>query len=71
MKLTRIAALALCAVLCAMALAGCSGSKKPVVLVVSFGTSYNDSRDATIGAIEKAIQDANPDKEVRLSLIHI
>jgi sirohydrochlorin cobaltochelatase len=65
MKLTRIAALALCAVLCAMALAGCSGSKKPVVLVVSFGTSYNDSRDATIGAIEKAIQDANPDKEVR------
>jgi len=65
MKLTRIAALALCAVLCAIALAGCSGSKKPVVLVVSFGTSYNDSRDATIGAIEKAIQDANPDKEVR------
>ena len=65
MKLTRIAVLALCAVLCAIALAGCSGSKKPVVLVVSFGTSYNDSRDATIGAIEKAIQDANPDKEVR------
>jgi len=65
MKLTRIAALALCAVLCAMALAGCAGSKKPVILVVSFGTSYNDSRDATIGAIEKAIQDANPDKEVR------
>ncbi len=65
MKLTRIAALALCAVLCAIALAGCAGSKKPVILVVSFGTSYNDSRDATIGAIEKAIQDANPDKEVR------
>jgi len=65
MKLTRIAALALCAVLCGLALAGCAGSKKPVVLVVSFGTSYNDSRDATIGAIEKAIQDANPDKEVR------
>ena len=65
MKLTRIAALALCAVLCAIALAGCAGSKKPVILVVSFGTSYNDSREATIGAIEKAIQDANPDKEVR------
>ena len=65
MKLTRIAALALCAVLCGLALAGCAGSKKPVVLVVSFGTSYNDSREATIGAIEKAIQDANPDKEVR------
>ena len=65
MKLTRIAALALCAVLCALALAGCAGSKKPVILVVSFGTSYNDSREVTIGAIEKAIQDANPDKEVR------
>ena len=38
---------------------------KPVILVVSFGTSYNDSRDATIGAIETAIQNANPDKEVR------
>ena len=38
---------------------------KPVILTVSFGTSYNDSRDATIGAIEKAIADANPDKEVR------
>ena len=38
---------------------------KPVILTVSFGTSYNDSRDATIGAIEAAIQDANPDKEVR------
>ena len=35
------------------------------LLVLSFGTSYNDSRDATIGAIETAIQDANPDKEVR------
>ena len=65
MKLVRIVALALCAVMLALALAGCSGSKKPVILVVSFGTSYNDSRDATIGAIEKAIQAANPDKEVR------
>ena len=65
MKLKRIAAFAVCAVMVALALAGCSGAKKPVILVVSFGTSYNDSRDATIGAIEKAIQDANPDKEVR------
>ncbi|MBQ9383751.1 MAG: sirohydrochlorin cobaltochelatase [Ruminiclostridium sp.] len=40
-------------------------SGKPVILTVSFGTSYNDSRDKTIGAIEAAIQDANPDKEVR------
>lgn len=38
---------------------------KPVILVVSFGTSYNDSREKTIGAIEKAIQTANPDYEVR------
>ena len=40
-------------------------SAKPVVLMVSFGTSYNDSRDKTIGAIETAVQAANPDKEVR------
>ena len=65
MKLVRIGALALCAVMLALALAGCSGSKKPVILVVSFGTSYNDSREATIGAIEAAIQAANPGSEVR------
>ena len=65
MKLVRIGALALCAVMLALALAGCSGSKKPVILVVSFGTSYNDSREATIGAIEAAIQAANPSSEVR------
>ncbi len=35
------------------------------VLVVSFGTSYNDSRDITIGAIEKAIADAYPEYDVR------
>ena len=39
--------------------------QKPVLLVVSFGTSYNDSREITIGAIEKALQDANSDYEVR------
>ncbi len=38
---------------------------RPVILVVSFGTSYNDSREKTIGAIEKAIEKANPDYEVR------
>ncbi len=38
---------------------------KPVLLVVSFGTSYNDSRDITIGAIENALADAYPDYEVR------
>ena len=35
------------------------------ILVVSFGTSFNDSRVATIGAIEKAIAAANPDWSVR------
>ena len=65
MKLRKIAAFALCAVMLVLALAGCSGSKKPVILVVSFGTSYNDSREVTIGAIENAIRKANPDYEVR------
>lgn len=35
------------------------------LLVVSFGTSYNDSRRLTIGAIENAIEKAFPDYSVR------
>ncbi|MCR5747675.1 MAG: sirohydrochlorin cobaltochelatase [Lachnospiraceae bacterium] len=35
------------------------------LMVVSFGTSYNDSRRLTIGAIEKALAEANPDWAVR------
>ena len=35
------------------------------LLVVSFGTSYNDSRRLTIGAIEQALEDAFPDYSVR------
>ncbi len=35
------------------------------ILVVSFGTSFNDSRTEDIGGIEKAIADANPDWSVR------
>ena len=35
------------------------------ILVVSFGTSYNDSREKTIGAIETAIADAFPKWTVR------
>lgn len=35
------------------------------ILVVSFGTSYNDSRDITIGAAEKAIEEAFPEYDVR------
>jgi len=42
-----------------------TSADKPVILTVSFGTSYNDSRDKTIGGIENAIQSANPDYEVR------
>lgn len=41
------------------------GRNKTAILAVSFGTSYNDSREATIGAIEKAIADAFPGTEVR------
>lgn len=35
------------------------------ILVVSFGTSFNNSRTADIGGIEKALQNANPDWAVR------
>jgi len=35
------------------------------ILVVSFGTSFNDSRAATIGGIEKALIEAFPDWSVR------
>ena len=35
------------------------------VLVVSFGTSFNDNRVATIGAIENALEEALPDFSVR------
>ncbi|HWP50373.1 MAG TPA: sirohydrochlorin cobaltochelatase [Clostridia bacterium] len=38
---------------------------KKAILVVSFGTSYNESRAATIGAVEAAITDAFKDFEVR------
>lgn len=65
-RFTALFAAAAAAVLC---LAGCAGKTqdngKAAVLVVSFGTSYNDSREATIGAIESAIAKALPDYEVR------
>lgn len=35
------------------------------LLVVSFGTSYNDSRRLTIGAVEDALEEAIPDYSVR------
>lgn len=36
-----------------------------VILVVSFGTSYNNNRALTIGAIEEYIQEKFPDYEMR------
>ena len=38
---------------------------KPVLLAVSFGSSYNETRDLTIGAVEAALQAAYPEYEVR------
>ncbi len=40
-------------------------NEKTAILVVSFGTSYNDNRDITIGAIEEAVADAFSDYQVR------
>ncbi len=40
-------------------------SSKKAILVVSFGTSFNDNRAKTIGAVEKDIAAAFPDYEVR------
>lgn len=40
-------------------------NEKKAILVVSFGTSYAETRDKTIGAIERDIQAAYPDYEVR------
>ena len=45
--------------------AGDENGADTAILVVSFGTSYNESRDLTIGAIEKAIAAAYPQYEVR------
>lgn len=38
---------------------------KQAILVISFGTSYKETREKNIGAIEKAIQNAFPKYEVR------
>ncbi|MDL2318025.1 sirohydrochlorin cobaltochelatase [Eubacteriales bacterium OttesenSCG-928-A19] len=48
-----------------MSLALAEDAVKPVILVVSFGTSYNDTREATIEAIENDIAAAYPEYEVR------
>ena len=41
--------------------ADATDENKKAVLVVSFGTSYNDSREKTIGAVEKKVAEAFPD----------
>lgn len=71
----KLGTLLLAAVTSMAMLVGCGGTTQPAaddtaandqaILVVSFGTSYNDSRDITIGAVEEAIADAFPDYEVR------
>ncbi|MCQ2079538.1 MAG: sirohydrochlorin cobaltochelatase [archaeon] len=38
---------------------------RKAVLVISFGTSYNDTREKTITAIENAIAENFPDRELR------
>lgn len=40
-------------------------SSKRAILVVSFGTSYNETREATIGAVEKEISASFSDYDVR------
>lgn len=42
-----------------------AASTEKVVLAVSFGTSYDETREKTIGAVEKALQTAFPEYEVR------
>jgi len=41
------------------------GINKKAILVVSFGTSHAETRDKTIGAIEKDIAAAYPEYEIR------
>lgn len=40
-------------------------ASKQAILVVSFGTSYSETREATIGAVEKEISVSFPDHDVR------
>ena len=70
MRAKKVAALILSVMLIGALFTGCaakSTSSYPdkAILVVSFGTSYNDSRHITIGAVENAIWEAYPDYLVR------
>lgn len=65
MKKVFALVLVLMMLLSSVSLVSAEEAKKGVILVVSFGTSYNDNRDLSIGAVEEAIQTAYPDWEVR------
>ena len=68
MRAKRTLALILSLSLGLLAFAGCSGAPAAadkVLLVTSFGTSYNDNRDLSIGSIEQKLQAAYPDYEIR------
>ena len=67
MKKVLALAMALLLTLGCLAVASAEEAKN-VILVVSFGTSYNDNRDLSIGAVEEDIQAAFPDWEVRRAL---
>ena len=69
-RLNCIPALLLSVILPLIWLSSCAstpaaGSGKPVILVVSFGTSYRETREKTIEAVEKAMTAAYPDYEIR------
>ncbi|MDR1236924.1 MAG: sirohydrochlorin cobaltochelatase [Propionibacteriaceae bacterium] len=80
-QLTRLVAPAIgAALLCLATLSGCSTAAPPsasdtpsqsvesgpkAILAVSFGTSYDDNRELSIGGIEGALQAANPGYQVR------
>lgn len=70
MKKLAVVTLAACLLLATFEMTGCSGETEAAgnenaILVVSFGTSYNDSRNVTIGAIEAAVMEAYPGYDVR------
>ena len=44
-----------------------STEKTKAILVVSFGTTFQETREKTIGAIEEKIRKAYPDHSVRRS----
>jgi len=75
MKLTKKLVSLLLALCLLLGLAACGAQKtetkepteeqKPVILAVSFGSSYNETREANIDGIEADLQAAYPDYEVR------